>query len=66
MQWVERITPVAVGVIALLLLGLIDLTSELNRLSTRLKFVVVSTIAAMPTPRSGNGLPWSGESSKTT
>jgi hypothetical protein len=40
MQWVERVAPVAVGLIALLGLGLIDLTSELNRLSRKLQFVV--------------------------
>ncbi len=40
MQWVERVAPVAVGLIALLALGLIDLTSELARLSTKLQFVV--------------------------
>jgi hypothetical protein len=40
MQWVERVAPVAVGLIALLALGLIDLTSELNRLSRKLQFVV--------------------------
>lgn len=40
MQWVERVAPVAVGLIALLVLGLIDLTSELRRLWTKLQFVV--------------------------
>ncbi len=36
----ERIAPVAVGLIALMLLGLIDLRSELGRLSKRLQFTV--------------------------
>lgn len=36
----ERIAPVAVGLLALAVLGLIDLVSELRRLSTRLQFVV--------------------------
>lgn len=40
MPWVERIAPVAIGLLALGALGLIDLISELGRLTTRLQFVV--------------------------